>query len=152
MTQNFFWPTNFFEPKPFFDPKFFLTKKFFDLKIFWPKFFYPKILLCNFFLQQVFFDQNIFLTKRIFWLQYLFTQFFFVPKIYTGKLLTTINFFTTFFGQITFGPKNIFDNFFLTKFFWLNFQHRNSSTTNQMGFDTIDIKLVMLHLLTKLFC
>ena len=58
------------------------------------------------------------------------TQIFFDPKFFSMTLILE--------KMII-----IFDKFFLNKIFGLHFQLQNSLTINQMGFDTVEINLVL---------
>ena len=102
-------------PKKFFDQKCFLTQIFFD-----PKNFLPKILFDppkKIFYPKIFLNQIIFLLKTFYNSNFFSTQFFKNKKYH--------------FLQVW------------PKYLDYIFNYKNSLTTNLMGFDTIEINLVL---------
>ena len=137
--QNYFDPKILFDPKNFFDQIFFLTQKYFLTQ----KFFDPRTFLTQkCFWPKTFFDPKLFLTQNFFW-----------PKLFlTKNFIWTKIFWTKIFLDQNLKKKN---HYFWQKFLDYIYNYKDSLTSNQMGFDIIEINLLIylkIFWSKKLFC
>ena len=124
--STFFWTTIVLDPN------------FWDPKLFWPK----MILSLKFLMDPIFLDQNYFGSKI------LFQHNFFDPKFFLTQIFRTQHFLNTYF----FGHKISVHPNFAGWFFMIQSKYNKQNNIIFLGFNSIEINLVIFLNFTGLSC